>query len=255
MLIPFKNSFDNAKSYDQYANIVLYVSSLILVGTFMIKTINPAWEPISNIINSINCFFIVAYAVLKFITNNTFYEASIHKRFDFVDNSFDTTFSEENSRNYYSNDNIEKGIYKMAVNGFENCLFTYNIAKCMLKSLWLKNIIIALLFIFFGIFGYNNAFVLLIQLSLPLLLLNQAIMHTLFVSRIDKVFESYRRMFQDLKNNNNKDNKNPEIIINVIEYESTISTGCILLNSKIYNKLNTVLSEKWEAMKLKYEIK
>jgi len=254
MIIPFKNSFDNAEEYDKYANITLYISTMLAIIAFAIHSYNEDWKEISNIINSINCFFILAFAVLEFITKHIFSEASSQKRYDFIDNSFDTSFSEENTKGYYTNDNIENGIYKMAVNGFENSLFTYAISKRMLKGLWIKNSLIAIVFIFLAVLGLNNAFIVILQLALPLILLNQAIRHTVFVSRINKIYENYRRLFQDLLKNTTKEYKKPEIIINVIEYEATLSWGGIILDTKIYNELNPELSKSWEEIKLKYKI-
>lgn len=254
MTIPFKNSFENAKTYDKYANWILYTSSIILITAFTIQAVNKEWTFISNILNSFNSFFILGYAILEFVVQHIFHEASTQKRYDFIDNSFDTSLSEENSTAYYSNDDIEKGVYKMAVNGFENSLLTYNISKEMLKPIWIKNILIGFLFLAISIAGFNNIFIMLFQLSLPLLLLSQAIKLTIFVNKINKVFENYRRLFQDLKKKKKK-YKKAEIIINVIEYESTLSWGGILLDDDIYKKLNPKLSEKWEKMKIKYEIK
>lgn len=255
MKIPFKNSFDNARTYDKYANYTLYTSTFILIIAFTIQTINKDWSYISDFLNSFNSFFILGYAILEFTIQHIFYEASIQKRYDFIDNSFETSFSEENSTEYFTNDDIDKGIYKMAVNGFENSLFTYNISKRMIKSIWIKNIIIGFLFLGISIAGFNNVFVMLFQLSLPLLLLYQALKLTIFVNRINKVFENYRRLFQDLKNKKKRKSKKPEILINVIEYESTLSWGGIILDKNIYEKLNPKLSEKWYKMKIKYEIK
>jgi hypothetical protein len=254
MIVPFRASFDKAKWYDKFANICLWTSSGILVFSFLVQSISPEYKTISDNINGINCFFILAYALLSFITNNTFYNASTQKRYDFIDNSFETSFSEDLSINYFSNDNIENGIYKMAVNGFENSLFSYNIAKEMLSPLWTKNIFIGILFVSLAIAGFNSAFVMMLQLTLPLLLVNQAIKLTIFVSRMQNIHENYRRLFQNLKVEKNRDNKKPEILINVIEYEAALSWGCVLLDSKIYEKLNPSLSKKWEEIKKTYEI-
>ena len=254
MTIPFKNSFENAKAYDKYANWILYTSSFILIIAFLLQTINKEWSFISDILNSFNSFFILGYAILEFVVQHIFHEASTQKRYDFIDNSFETSLSEENSNDYYTNDDIGKGIYKMAVNGFENSLLTYNISKEMLKPIWVKNIIIGFLFLAISIAGLNNVFVMLFQLSLPLILLHQAIKLTIFVNKINKIFENYRRLFQNLKNKKKK-YKKAEILINVIEYESTLSWGGILLDDNIYKKLNPILSEKWNKMKIKYEIK
>ncbi len=106
----------------------------------------------------------------------------------------------------------------------------------------------------FAILGYNNAFILLIQLTLPILLLQQAIKHTLFVYRIKRVYENYRRLFNDLKDESDSKRKRPEIILNVLDYETTLTYGSILLDSKIYDKLNPSLSLKWNQMKSDYKI-
>lgn len=255
MEVPFRNKFDNAKLYDKYADYVLWFSTLLIIFAFLLKIIWPDLSYVSNIINKVNCLFIVAYAVLNFITDYIFYKASYHKRLDFIDNSFDTSYSEENSSEYYSNDDIENGIYKLAVNSFENSLFTYNISKKMLIRIWIKNSLIALVFLILAVFGYENAFVLLLQLTLPILLISKAIKLTLFVNRVNNVYENYRKLFQNLKNNSENELANPEILINVIEYEATLSWGSILLDSEIYDSINDELSKVWEEIKIKYEIK
>lgn len=252
--IPYKGSFEQSKSFSKYAELTLWLSTIILIMTFGIKHYNSSYSQFSEIASNINCFFIVAYAILTFISDYIFYNASLQRREDFIDNSFGTSIAEDRSSGYYTNDEITAGIYKMAVNGFENSLFTYNITNKMTSALWSKNIIFSILILTFAIFGYNNAFILLIELTLPILLLQQAIKHTLFVYRIKRVFENYRRMFNNLKNESNPKFKRPEIILNILDYETTITYGAILLDSKIYKKLNPELSSKWDLMKLEYDI-
>jgi hypothetical protein len=251
---PFEGSFEHAKNLDNYANLSLWLSTIMLGVAFSIKSYNSQFSNVSDFIINLNCFFIIAFAVLNFIAEYIFYNASIKRRSDFIDNSFESSLSEYRSIEYYTNENIANGVYKMAVNGFENSLFTYHISKSMMKSKWLKNIIFAFLILLFAIFGFNNAFILLIQLSLPLLLFQQAVKHTLFVSRISRVYENYRRLFNDLKNNPDSKNKRPEIILNVLDYETTLTYGAILLDTNTYNKLNPALSEKWNRIKLEYNI-
>ncbi|MGE4346045.1 MAG: hypothetical protein AB7D46_01390, partial [Flavobacteriaceae bacterium] len=183
---PYKGSFEQSKSFSKYAEITLWISTILLIAAFTIKSVNANWSAMSELISNINCFFIIAYAVLMFISENIFYQASLQRREDFIDNSFNVTIAEDRSYEYYTNENITSGIYKMAVNGFENSLFSYHIANKMTMKLWLKNIIFALLILTFAIFGFNNAFILLIQLTLPILLLQQAVKHTLFVYRIKR---------------------------------------------------------------------
>lgn len=252
---PYKGSFEQSKTFSKYAEITLWISTILLVIAFALEKIYPNWANIAELITNINCFFIIAFAVLSFISETIFYQASIQRREDFIDNSFETTIAENRSEEYYTNDNIASGIYKMAVNGFENSLFTYNIANKMTSSLWLKNILFAILILTFSVFGYNSAFTLIVQLTLPILLLQQAIKHTLFVYRIKRVLENNRRLFNDLKHYSDSKHKKPDIILNILDYETTLTYGAILLSSKIYDELNPSISAKWIKMKQEYNIK
>lgn len=251
---PYKISFEQSKNFNKYAEIVLWISTFLLLFSVIINTCKPSLISISELISNINCFFIISYAVLSFISENVFYQASKKRREDFIDNSFKTTIAEDRSIEYYTNESITSGIYKMAVNGFENSLFTYNIASKMTLRLWIKNIIFAILILIFAVFGYNSAFVLLIQLTLPILLLQQAIKHTLFVFRIERVYENYRRLFNDLKNQVDSKYKRPEILLNVLDYETTITYGSVLLDSDMYENMNDDLSKKWLELKRDYMI-
>jgi len=252
--IPFRASFDQAKSFEKYSNIILLISTLILIINFLINSYYPKINEFASFLNNINCFFIIAYSILSFLKNFTFFDASSFRRYDFVDNSFQTKFGEKKSKEYYTNDTVEEGIYKMAVNSFENCLFSYNISKKMTFTLWVKNIIFAIVIIGFAIFGFNNILILLIQLTLPLFLLHDAIKLQVFVYRIKRTLENFRRLFNDLSNTSNIQQKEPEIILNVLDYETAIVSGAVLLDSKIYNQLNPELSTDWNRIKKEYSI-
>ena len=254
MNVPFKISFDQAKLYEKYSNQILWISSGILIFAFVIQSINNNLKNISDTINILNCFLIVAYAILEILTTIIFYEASKKKRYDYIDNSFQSLMSDENSKNYFSNDDLNCDIYKMAVNGFENVFFTYKISEKMQKPLWIKNVLISFLFVMVAILGLNNIFVMLLQLSLPFFLLKQAIKQNYFVGQIEQVCENYRKLFDSIKDSKNYDSKIPTMLINLLEYETTLSWANILLDEKIYNSLNPALSADWEKIKLRYKI-
>lgn len=252
---PYKDSFEKAKLVSKYANVVLWISTGMLVASFIIKTFYINLVCVSDIISNINCLFLIFYGVLNILREIFFYQASIQRRNDFIDNSFDTSLGESRSVDYYTNGNIATGIYKMGVNSFENSFFTYNIGKRMILGIWLKNVIFVILILVFAIFGFKNAFILFIQLTLPISLFQQSIKHTLFVFRISRVFENYRKMFNDLKNKEDSKSKRAEIISNVLDYETTLTYWAIILDSKLYEKLNTELSAKWIELKNEYNIK
>lgn len=247
---PYKILFESCKKYNKAAEYVLYLSTLFSILIFLLKDIQYV-----KYLLFINCLLIVLYPILCFISDLKFYDSSLIRRSDFIDNSLDSKLSESRSKEYYSNDDLSTGYYKIAVNGFENSLFTYNIAKKMTLPLWVKTFILAAILISFAILGYTNAFVLFVQLSLPIFLLQQSLKHTLFVYRIKSIYGNYRNLFNSSTNKHDISKKIAEILITVLNYETTLTYGAILLDTKIYNSLNSKLSQEWNRIKIEYRIK
>ncbi|MDR0507093.1 MAG: hypothetical protein LBH32_09815 [Dysgonamonadaceae bacterium] len=251
--VPFKNKYDTAKKYDKISTCLLYISTALLICNFILSK---TAIPISVIrwIEIINCLAIVLFSIVEFVVDYIHFGAETHRREDLVDNSFACLLAENRTESYYTNDDLKAGLYKMGVNNFESCFFSYNIAKADLTCLWLKSIILSLLFIFVGIVGYNEILIFIVQLSIPAVLLQQSIKHTIFVSRLKNVLERYRTLFSNLKSNKNKKNDS-EIIRDILEYEATISWGNTLLDESTYNKMNASLSNEWEDLKKEYSIR
>lgn len=253
-IVPFKTSFELAKRISKASNIILWISTALIIFSYLIKRYKPEYQDVGNVIVGVNCISIIAYTILIFLSDLIYYNASIARRTDLIDNSFGTSYGEAKSVGYYSNNSTQDGIYKLAVNGFENCFFTFTIAQKMMFKVWLKNILFAVLIISFSIFGFNNALILLLQISLPVILLQQAIRHTLFNSRVTRVYENYRVLFNDLRSDDNPDSKVPFILKIVMDYETTLTSGAILLDSRLYKKLNDSLSQQWITIKSDYSI-
>jgi len=93
-----------------------------------------------------------------------------------------------------------------------------------------------------------------LQLSLPIFLISDAVNHSIFCLRMKNILDSFCRLYNDLLDETQNKNKEPEIILTVLNYETTLSTFNLLISEKIYNKNNKVLSEKWENLKKQYKI-
>jgi hypothetical protein len=251
--VPFKNKFDTAKKYDKFSTYLLYFSTILLISSFILSKTSNTPTSIIRWIEIINCLTIILFTAIEFIVDYVHFGAETHRREDLVDNSFASLIAENRTESYYTNDDLKSGLYKMGVNNFESCFFSYNIAKKDLTCLWIKSIVLSLLFIFIGIVGYDEVLIFIIQLSIPVVLIQQSIKHTLFVSRLKNVLERYRTLFSSLKSNKNKKNDS-EIIRDILEYEATISWGNTLLDEKIYNQMNDMLSSEWNKLKQEYSI-
>lgn len=251
--VPFKNKFDVAKKYDKYSSHLLYASTILLVVNFIIGQSASMSASIIRWLEIVNCITIVLFSIVEFVVDYIHFGAETHRREDLVDNSFASLIAENRTNGYYSNSDLKSGLYKMGVNNFESCFFSYEIAKKELPCLWVKSASLALIFIFIAICGYNEWLIFIIQLSIPVVLLQQAIKHTLFVSRLKNVLSRYRSLFNGMKNNCNQ-NCNSEIIRDILEYEAIIAWGNILLDEQTYNKMNASLSDEWINIKEQYSI-
>lgn len=248
--VPFKNDFDKAKKLKKIRIWLLYISSILLIINFLFK--NNAFS-IGPWIERINSLIIIVFLSLEILVAYFHLRAEKQRRQDMIDNSFGSLVAEERTNNYYSNDKIKNGLYKMGVNSFESCYFSYNIAKEELSRLWFKSIILSIIFVLLAICGYSGCVMFFIQLSIPVVLIQQSIHHTIFVSKLNTVCERYRSLFDSLRDANDIDNSSI-VILNILEYEAALSWGNILLNEKIYEKMNESLSEKWNHIKEEYSI-
>lgn len=250
-IVPHQQMFDRAKSFDKWANTIIYLSSVLSVALIFLS---PPYDKLIVAINAANCVFITIIVVFDTLFNYFFFEAGKAKRLDFIDNSMGTDFSGARSQGYFTNENLAAGLYKMAVNCFENSFFSSQISAKMITASWVKFVIILIIFVFSAALGEQKIVNLLFQLSLPLLLFQQALKITLFYIRVNSTYESFLHLFNDFKQHGNNEGKDPEILKIILDYQTTLTWGAIPLSDKLFNKYNAVLSQKWNELKANYNI-
>ncbi len=251
-IVPYKKDFDLVSVIDRISNSILWCSVIASVTTIIIsysgieKTIE---NTLTTVLNSIICFLAVSYFLSDIISNYLFQKAEAKRRDDFFDNSLNTSHSEENSNEYFTNDNITPSIKKMGVNCFENSFFTKSISGKMLKPMVIKSIVVFLLFLILAITN-NHLFVTALQIALPYTIIQQTIRLFVFHNRIENICKRFRQIFTT----HNKKTITKSILHNVSSYETTLSWACIKLDSKLFDKMNDELSEKWNKIKTKCNI-
>ncbi|MBE9469118.1 MAG: hypothetical protein IMY72_12470 [Bacteroidetes bacterium] len=252
--VPFKDNYDLIKSINKYSDIILYISAIIVLATFILSNFTDSFKDIIEYVLKANSILIIAFLIMNLIKDCLLFNAGKKKRLDFIDNAFGAFMTTEHSKGYFSNENIQSGIYKMAVNGFENVFFSLNISRKMVVRTLIINIVILFIFLSSAIYGLDNLVVLIIQLTLPAIMLQQIIKLVLLINNLDNVYHKYCSLFNDLKIGNVIECKIPAMISNLIEYETALTWGNVLLSEKIYNELNPLLSKKWEEIKKECEI-
>jgi hypothetical protein len=249
---PVRESFTLAKKIDSVSFWLLLLSTLLTIIHFLMNQ-SKIYIEYAIIVNNVNTLFLIVYAITKFAINYIIFHASFDKRSDFIDNSFGTNYSSNKSNQYYNN-NIESGILRMGANSFESCFFTYHLSIKSLTSKWIFNLITTAIIIGLAVQGYSSVLTMVLQLSLPIFLISDAVNHSIFCLRMKNILDSFCRLYNDLLDETQNKNKEPEIILNVLNYETTLSTFNLLISEKKYNENNKLLSEKWENLKKQYKI-
>jgi len=209
------------------------------------------WINIFNII-AIALFFIIEilneYILLPLADNK--------RRDDFIDNSFGSKFSIKNSIDYYDNQEIENGMYKAAVNQFENCFFTYSLVKISTVS---KIVIPAVMLIFMSIIAYYGfsrvPFALtILQAFFSANILGDLIKHLILINRLSSIQDSWLQLFQNINLKQEVSNNEPHILRYWLQYETLHSKINANISNKTFNKSNEKLTADWNDLKTKYNI-
>jgi hypothetical protein len=240
--------FDKINFYLTWSAFILALVPIIIDQFDLIKKNN---EDVKTIIEIFSMIVILAGFIIVSIKDfYLFPKAETKRRHDFIDNGLGVTFSLRNSEDYYTNNDLTPGMYKLGVNLFQNVYFTTLISKKMRpKHIW-KASSFAGVFILIAIYGLKNS-----PIALPILqflfsasILGDLIKLLLFVNRNEKILDQVKTFFS-------AGVKNESIILkNYIEYETNLAWGMILLDDTIFNKYNTETEQEWQAIKNRYNI-
>ncbi|TRW22131.1 hypothetical protein FMM05_18255 [Flavobacterium zepuense] len=252
---PLRESFKLAKKLDKITFWFMIVSAALTIFNYIFNIYLQDYKSIAVILSTINTIIITIYALLKFAISYIIFHTSFDKRSDFIDNSFGTNYSSNRSNQYYNNDTIENGILRMGANSFESCFFTYNLSVKSLQSKWIINIAVTVIIIGLALQGYNSALSMILQLALPLYLISDAVNNSIFCLRIKNILDNFCRLYNDLLDSSQLQKKEPEIILIVLNYETTLSTFNLLISEEVYNKYNPDLSVRWTGLKEQYNLK
>lgn len=238
-------------SYETTATISKIQFWLIILGTLLsFITIFDLKEEIKSGLEISICIISVVYFILEIIFNNFFILAEQYRIDDLIDNSLNSKIADENSENYYTNEEVKQSVYKLGVNGFENTFFTKNICREMIKKQLPYFIIVLLSYLVSVFFVEKKTLVIVFQLLLPLYVIKDFVQLNMFKSKIEVIYNRYKQVFTTTK----KSDREPIIINNIISYEKLLSSYNIQLDSTIFNKINDELSADWSKLKEKHTL-
>lgn len=259
--IPYQKSYDVLARLRSWSSGLLLATALVAIceGLLSSQSASPMISSLQEFLKFVSFILIPGYYFVDLYTEAWAYPESARKRRQgFLDNSLGTRLLPAAVEGYYSNDQIESGLYKMTVNCFENCFFTKRIAEEMTSGFVIKTSFFALLFTGSAYFGFKeNAMALpIMQVLLSSLCVTELVHHLQFVSRLKNLYERFTAHFQSTNSESDLQRRHEpgSCISFLLDYETTLAFNKAPLSSKIYKKLNPGLTEQWEAIKTRYQI-
>lgn len=256
--------FDNANKWSRFRKIVFITS---LVASVILTFISARYEQID--LSFINNGVLIVSLVLLFIAENkedeNRSEADKLRRRELISNSFGKLYNHESSVEYYSNDEIDDGLYKLIINLFESCFWSLEVSKRMKDKEFIKTVIIGIVLIVVAMYGLGKSLIAIpiLQIFLSKDVIARYLTIKNYNSELNNIFDEIKSLFID-----NRDagsvvtNQEHKIIDILLRYECNIEGSKIKLESKLftskkekYKLEHQELERKWNNIKRKYNIR
>ncbi len=255
--VPFDSKYDQIRKLEKVAFFLLLLSAFLILanwvlGKFFNSSINQNYEHLKDLAKVISFVSMIGYLIIKLVAKILFHNVEKLKRNDLIDNAFGTNYSDDNTTEYYSNDETDNGIKKLALNSYESSFHTENTLKLMLY----KNLIILVVLsvpFFLSIFskGGSDIVRMLFEISIPLTLMSEFVILLVYFLNVSSINERFKIEFTNLESENILDCDVPKLLIPVMEYYSLKAWANTNLDSKIFNDNNGKVSENWRKRKEK----
>jgi len=247
---------DKLQNYNAFVFYLIILFSIISLIMGKFPCLN---SEVLIVKNFIYVLLYIMYGIITIVVDYILYpEAQEVTRNDFLDNSLGTKFIEINSSSkYYSNDELNEGFYRLAVNFFESCYFTVNISNKMKFKKLVVTLVLLLCFfplIYIGIKETYQLVIIALQSLLSVYFFSGLLKLMLFSKRNNEIFESLKQLFQVENLKGNMNSYTGLLLKLYLDYESNKAWSYIHLSSEIYEKMNIQLSEEWNQIKTKYSI-
>lgn len=260
-IVPFDISYDLVRKFEKAASILLWTSAAVVFSIWLGSEINIVPENDSQIIKIKDYLKVISYCsmigfmAMSLIAKILFHTTEKSKRNDLIDNSFGTKYSDENTSGYYNNENLPFGVKKLALNSYESSFHTENTLKVMLFQKAIYLLIIAVPFLI-SIFSHGGQSVirLLCEISIPLTILVQYLITTIYYFSVKEINERFKVEFVNIGNRQLDENDYPKLLIPVMEYYNTKSWANINLDNKVFQKYNEEMSAKWVDRKKRISV-
>lgn len=236
---------------------IFWIILFLSISALVLEEID-SLAAIKDLINILTIVGIVAFFILEILTEYIFLPlANEKRRDDFIDNSLGSKFAPKSSIGYYDNDEVGGGLFKVAVNQFENCFFTLSLCKIVTISKTLVPTVIFVLMAVISYYGFKEVpFALsLLQALFSAKILGSLIKHLILLNRLSSIQDSWIELFQHNNLKENIESYTANIYRYWLQYETLHSKIDAGIPDRVFNNYNDSLTEEWEKLKIKYKKK
>ncbi|MBW9330144.1 hypothetical protein D9N18_02030 [Lactococcus raffinolactis] len=238
---------DVKKYYEWSSTIQRIVSYSFVINTFSAFLLLVISEKLLVVCVIIQLVAIFLNIVLNWVDDTIIFpNAEKSRRKVNIDNSFGINTTMDKTDGYYNNE-LDPSIEKLILNNFENIYFTMNIAKKMVFKEVIKTLIaLIVLIIVFNLFSGTEIILLVFQIVFSGSYLLGLASFLIYFCQVKELYENF---YQSLITENYYSEK---LIIRLlglsVEYEIIKGSHRIKLSTKIFNQLNSTLSQSWDEL-------
>lgn len=217
------------------------------------------FEQVKNFLFFIFILTTLAYFVIdNYLTIVKIPNVEDKRRVHLLSQSFNVPLDTERTNKFYNN-NVEPSVLKLGVHIFENSLFAERVTYEMLKKERIKIVIFVAVFVVAFLFRTTEYefIAILAQTIFASTLLPAYIRLRVLHSKNKAIFNSFYDLFLLHKdtNNGNEEKLTAKILDLFVKYESAKAYSGVKQDSGIFHKINPEITQEWEDIKVRLNIK
>lgn len=241
-IVPFSVDYDKVRTLEKWELYCLIISAIAIFLLWFFPDV--------ELIEAIGYVGMTGYLISSLLAKIVFKDAEKKKREDLLDNSFDTSYADSNTKLYYNNDEIAHGIPKLALNTYESSFHTENTLRHMIRKKALILLILSIPFIL-SIFleGGQEVVKLLFKISIPLILITNLAFTIIYYFDVKHLNSDFKKELIKVNREETELNDYSRLLIPVVEYYAIKAWANINLDKDIFDKYNDEISNNWTERK------
>lgn len=249
---PQKSAFNEAKKYKVWLEGIKLVATILSISSPILLFLFKYPNLLQFVICSLSLILTISIFYLQRRFETIYKNAEDARRDGLIDNSFNTTLANIESKEYYDTDQLEFGMCKLLANVHENSFYSSYIVDKMFKKSEQKNFFFFLVLVVTAIFSTitSQTFTAILQTFLSINFLGSCLKLHDLKCELKQVQDNCKFIATSVKDKTFS--KSAHIIREVIRYETALAYASMMFDSKFYEKINSNATNEWTMIQTRY---